>query len=401
VADGNDLKPMEFILFLGSGVSYESGLPRVGEITRSLLNDEWHSHTDELFYPGPQPNSAFRSQNLVLRIQPFLKLLKSYADGYFALKRGTEANYEDLYYLARQLIDDYRGRVENPAILGFVLELKDRIKELCTPIPVTEEEVTFERLADRACDFIQCAVWHMLYSDKTPLGMDIVKELALSQDIKRLDIFTLNHDFLVENLFESNGIHFEDGFGAPDGQVCYFEPSCYDSGGKVRLFKLHGSVNWFLFRSRKNKTAIDQYGKSKQSDFWHLENGNGNLLMNLGGTPIFLSGTYNKIFDYGSGIHAEMHFRFYQSLKESDIMVMSGYGWNDPGVNTRLMEWVYSSDRKLLYLLHKNPEAEIRDKSKSGMWHSYEDLVKDGRLIPIKKWLSELNRQELFQTMGV
>lgn len=392
---------MELMLFLGSGVSYESGLARVGEITRSLLNGEWHSHTDELFYPGPEPNPVFRSQNWVLRIQPFLKILKSYADEYSAMKRGTDANYEDLYYLARQLMDEYQGRVENPAILHFALEIRDKLKDLCTPMPLTKEEVTSELLVRRACDFIQCVIWHMLYWDKPPIGMEIIKELALSEDVERLDIFTLNHDFLVENLFESNRIDFEDGFGPPDGQVCYFEPSCYDSGSKVRLFKLHGSVNWFFFRSRKDKTAIDQYGKSEQNDFWHLEDANGNLLMNLGGTPIFLSGTYNKIFDYGSGIHAEMHFRFYQLLKETDIMVMSGYGWNDPGINTRLMEWIYSSDKKRLYLLHRNPEAEIRDKSKSGMWHSYDDLEKDGRLIPIKKWLSELNRQELFQTMGV
>ena len=231
--------------------------------------------------------------------------------------------------------------------------------------------------------------------------MDIIKEIALSSDIDQLDIFTVNHDFLVENLFESNKIQFVDGFGPAEGQVCFFEPSRYDSGCKIRLFKLHGSINWFLFRSRKNGTTIDQYGRSKQSDFWHLKDSNANLLMNLGGMPIFLSGTYNKIFDYGSGIHAEMHFRFYQLLKECDIMVMSGYGWNDAGVNTRLMEWLYSSDKKRLYLLHKDPEGEIRDKSRSGMWHSYDHFVDDGRLIPIRKWLSEVNQTEVFKTMGV
>lgn len=395
------MKPMELMLFLGSGVSYESGLARVGEITRSLLNDEWYSHTDELFYHGPEPNPVFRSQNWVLRIQPFLKTLKSYADEYSTMKTGTDANYEDLYYLVRQLMDEYQGRVENPAILRFALEIRAKLKDLCTPMPLTGEEVTSERLVRRASEFIQCVVWHMLYSDKPPTGMDIIKELALSQDVERLNIFTLNHDLLVENLFDSNKIQFADGFGPQDGQVCFFEPSCYETGPKVRLFKLHGSINWFQFRSEKDGTTIDRFGRPRHSDFWHLKDSTGNILRNLRGIPVFLSGTYNKMLDYGSGIHAEMHFRFYQLLKETDIMVMSGYGWNDPGINTRLMEWIYSSDKKRLYLLHRNPEAEIRDKSKSGMWHSYEDLEKDGRLIPIEKWLSELNRQELFQTIGV
>lgn len=392
---------MKLMLFLGSGVSYESGLPRVEEMTKSVLNDGWHSHTDELFYPGPEPNPAFRSQNWVPRIQPLLKLLKALTDGCFALKRGGGSNYEDIYYLARQLKDNESGEVENPAVQGFVQEIKGRIQNLCLPIPMTGEEVTCSRLASKACDFIQCVVWHMLYWDKPPIGMDIIKELALSRDVEQLDILTLNHDFLVENLFEFDKIQFEDGFGPPDGEVCFFEASRLDSGCKIRLLKLHGSINWFLFRSEKNGKRIDRYGRFKRGDLWHLKDSTGTMLLNLRGTPIFLSGTYNKIFDYGSGIHAEMHFRFHQSLREIDAMVMSGYGWNDPGINTRLMEWLYSSDKKRLYLLHKNPEGEIRDKSRSGMWHSYDKLLGDARLIPIKNWLSEVNQIELFKTMGV
>ena len=76
---------------------------------------------------------------------------------------------------------------------------------------------------------------------------------------------------------------------------------------------------------------------------------------------------------------------------------MSGYGWNDRGINGRLFEWILSSSDKRLFLLHENPEEKIKNNSKSAMWHRYDDLVNDGRLIPIKKWLSDVTMDELIQ----
>jgi hypothetical protein len=49
-------------------------------------------------------------------------------------------------------------------------------------------------------------------------------------------------------------------------------------------------------------------------------------------------------------------------------------------------------ERKII-LLHENPK-EIK-KSKSAMWYRYEELLKDGRLVTVKKWFSDANIDDI------
>jgi hypothetical protein len=183
------------------------------------------------------------------------------------------------------------------------------------------------------------------------------------------------------------------------GDVRFFEPSTFDSDVKVRLAKLHGSIDWFNIRLRGGSPSTDRYGLVLKPDAWHCKDEQGNHITNLSGKPVFLVGTYNKIMSYGFGIFSEMHYRFHQFLGSHDTIVMSGYGWNDSGINGRLINWLYSSENKRLYLLHREPE-NIRDESKSAMRHRYDELVRCGRLIPVRKWLSEVGLEDLLQELN-
>jgi len=388
---------MKIILILGSGISFPTGLPCAKKITDSILSDEWQSCSDEIFRPGPEPNQHFRADNLAPRLQQFLKLIKEYADAYYSNKHRPEANYEDLYYLAQQIEDEELGEIHNPAILPFVAEIKNKTVALCGREQYGIKDLTFRELGWKACTFIECALMHLLGTTKKPEGMDLIRELALSPEVDVLDIFTLNHDTLVEKFLSLNSIQYADGFGLPDGDVRFLNPSTYDKNIKVRLFKLHGSINWFWFRRHEDNIFIDEYGIPINNDIWHCKNAKGEDLDNLLGGPRLLIGTYNKIPNYGYGIFSEVHLRFQSILAERDLMVMSGYGWNDRGISLRLREWLNSSMDKRLYLLHQNPESEIRDKSKSGMWHWYEPWVKEGRLVPIKQWLCDIKLSELIR----
>jgi hypothetical protein len=95
----------------------------------------------------------------------------------------------------------------------------------------------------------------------------------------------------------------------------------------------------------------------------------------------------------------DMYCRFHQALQRNNIMVMSGYGWNDYGMSKRLIEWLQSSAQRCLYLCHEQP-LEIRNKSKRGMWHRYDEFINDGRLIPIPKWPCHMSTQEIESLIG-
>jgi len=379
---------MKIALFLGSGVSYSSGLPSTKRITDALLHDEWHSSSDSRFYPGPEPDPGLRARNWAPCLQRFLRLIYRQANRYYQRRMRPKANYEDLYYLARQIEEEENKGTDNPAIAPFLRKVR-AATYLCDLFHHNiEEGVTLGELARRSCLFIEWVVFHKLSGQYIPKGLELIKDLAQSERIEKLDIFTLNHDCLIESLLHENRIQFTDGFGPPGADDEYtFDPTFFDTDDvKVRLFKLHGSLNWARIHP-----VTGRYAKVlKKSKLWNLQR-------NLGQRPaLFLVGTYNKIIDYGQGPFAQMYRRFLQLLPEHRIVVVSGYGWSDRAINTWICEWLDLSPYNCLYLLHKKPKGML-EKSRSPMWHRYRDLVNEGRLVPIPKWLSNVTLDELVE----
>ncbi|MHA1337279.1 MAG: SIR2 family protein [Promethearchaeota archaeon] len=385
---------MNVILFLGSGISFSTGLPNVIQITESLLNDKWFDHSDLTFVKGEHPSEYFRSQNLVPRLQSFLKIIKEYIDNFLKKRYNVTSNYEDLFYICKQIHDHETGEIDNPALIPFIEYLYNQIRDLCVPIPTRPElKINLKFLAERSCDFIQNVVWHSLSTNKDPSGMDLIIELAHSKEIEKLIIFTLNHDLLIEKILTKNNLSFIDGFDKNDGDIRYFNPNLYSNDANIYLFKLHGSINWYRFRiyDKNNNVTIDRYGMLTGNDPNHVKDKEGNYIDNIAIHPIFLTGSYNKLFSYNFGIFHILSCLFDDFLSKSNLLIMSGYGWNDKGINGRLFQWLRSSLMNKIILLHRKPEEKIKKGSKSPMWHSYDDLVKDGRLIPVKKWFSEVN----------
>ncbi len=395
---------MKVMLFLGSGISLRSGLPTTDDITNSLLNDKWHDHTDNNFYKGEHPGGEFwQSMNIVPKLQEFLKLLKENYDEYLKTKREIKSNYEDLFYICQQINNEYNGEIENPLIYAFLENLQEKTTEICKPIPNRKEKkINLDFLASRSLDLIQCVVWDKLYFNGDPQGLELILNLIKNKNVENLDIVTLNHDLLVEILLNNNNIEFVDGFGEADGDIRYFDPLRFKSENKINLFKLHGSINWHRFRktTEENGKEItrDSYALALNPDHEHCIDSSGQMLIDLGGKPIFLTGSYNKLTSYNFGIFNHMHHQFDEKLFDHKYIIMSGYGWNDKGINGRLMEWISSSLDKKLILLHKNPES--LKNSKSALRHRYDGLVEEGRLSPIKKWLSETNIEEILKILN-
>lgn len=389
---------MNILFFLGSGVSFKTGLPNTKEITEKILNEDWYRHTDSNFYKGKHPNENFHKLDITPKIQKFLNYLKQYADNYLKPRGIEESNYEDIYYLVNQLHDELSLNTDNPALKSFIDYLIIELDIYNNP-DFTELEIPidFKDFCWKAEDFVNCVIWQCLYTDNQSTGFDLITEIMKSNNIERVDIATLNHDLLVERFLTENKIHFTDGFSEPDGDFCYFAPNSYDNNNKFRFYKLHGSINWYgiRFYDKEKNFTTDFYSKVIQNH-WRLRNGKGELIGNtLEAYPRFLTGTGNKLNAYNFGIIRSVHMKFDQALSDHNIMIMSGYGWNDKGINGRLMEWILSSDDRKLILLHEDPES-IK-KSRSAMWHKYDDLVKWGKLIPVKKWMSDTKLDDIIQ----
>lgn len=384
---------MKIMLFVGSGVSLKSGAPDVQKITSEILGGNWRSHTDSNYYAGKEnAGPDFK----VIRVQKFLAILKGLADSYLMERRGIIATYEDLFYLAYQIENEIDGPIDNPLVKSTVEKVHLQSVDIVKPCSPLEIEYDLARLASDSRDFIECVVWHMLGANKVPKGFEMLEEIVGCQLVDRLDICTLNHDLLVENYLDEKGIAYADGFRDADGEVRWFDPAIYESEeNRVTLQKLHGSINWwYLEHLKRRKYGIVKKGLRPMLCKDH----NGIRVDEIGARPNFLSGSYNKITDYRHGIFVELHNRFFRILKENDTILMSGYGWNDSGINGWLYEWLNSSDENRIVLLHENPE--LLKHSKSSLRWRYQELTVKGQLIPIKKWFSDATFDDVLKSLG-
>jgi len=62
---------------------------------------------------------------------------------------------------------------------------------------------------------------------------------GFTDDQKKLDVFSLNYDSVIETFCEQNNIEYTDGFNL------YWNPDSFNEGRGINLYKLHGSLYWF------------------------------------------------------------------------------------------------------------------------------------------------------------
>lgn len=393
---------MKLILFLGSGVSLQSGLPAVGKLTSSVFRRIYHQDNNGNFSPGRHSDPNLQKSDVTPRIRLLLRLLRKHDErdikivGYSpvdkrssgAIFRGDKTTYEDLFYLCQQMRLWNIGLVDNSLVTPLMEIIERKAGRLLAGRSVKARMSDLGALAEQACYYIESVVAEEL-RPKGPEGFDLILELATASYIEQLNIVTLNHDTLVEQFLTENRVDFIDGFGEPDGDVRWYDESVYDkSHSKVKILKLHGSVNWYSFRVNGRSRPAIFHG----SDVTHSRDGMGTQLTPQFRRPSFLSGI-NKAVAYQRGIYADLHFRFHQLLRERKQMVMSGYGWGDIAINFRLETWLEQNQENNIILLHRAP-AELVERSLI-LASSYDHWIRCEQVIPISKWLSEVSLSDL------
>ena len=383
------------ILFLGSGVSLASGLPSVLDITDQLLEGAYCSDPsgNEFFCAAGEKGD--RTVQTLHREQRLLRMLatidKHYLDTAAPYVSGSSfkrsgsiyrsvTTYEDLFQMCMQIKQNGLGLTEDAMTGAFVDKIEREAGDLLDGDCLEECLISLYHLSSRAAAFIEWLVAQKLETNAIA-GLDLVVELARSPSIERLDIITLNHDTLVEQLLQENDIPFADGFGAADGDLRFFDDQVYDTTTtKVRILKPHGSVNWYRVRGVSYPAVFC----GTRLDDCRLASGERKYIDIQ--TPAFLSGP-GKILTYNRGIFSEIFYRMHQTFRQHNSLVMSGYGWGDTALNFRIVNWLGYTDQNAMMLLHRNSE-ELIDRSMQ-LAEVYRAYVEKGRIKLMDRWLSE------------
>ena len=353
---------------LGSGISCPAGLPSIGEITDYVLSGRgFRKHSSNVWEMIKQASQDRTSCSKdAWRMTTFLKRLKAEADLYYLLDRDRTTNYEDLYHLAGQLNDSVMGRYHNPALKPFLDKIIPDIRVLFDKddednrSEIERDHQGLAYLSDDATNYITDVVWRVLQnkqsSSKSCTHFDCVT--GACQEVEKVDLFTINHDTLLENFLRQNSIEFTDGFGTEDEfHIRHWNPRVFnDVAAKICLIKPHGSLDWFYFRGLNEGRTSHFLGLHPKPGQECLEN-NGRMLRELDGRPVLLIGTVNKMLEYLRGIFLQLHIQFYQRLAQTNLLIISGYGFGDDGINMRISEWMQSSEDHKLLVIDPNPKS--------------------------------------------
>ncbi|NHZ87167.1 MAG: hypothetical protein GWP19_15055 [Planctomycetia bacterium] len=333
-------------LLIGSGVSYYSEIPSITKITDLVLSGknitretDSHYYINKSINPLNQNhNKQYVTNNIVL-----LKELVSAIDEFYShMNYEHECNYEDIYFVNRQICDSYLFEYENPAIIKLIKYLKKKFD-------ISDDEL--KEISIETAQYIECVVWRMINREISVFDQfDIINHLIKNYSL--ISIMSLNHDLAIEKYLTCNNIEYDDGFEVRNRKLPEWR-SFKNNDPNLKLLKLHGSINWFSVQLRdsiKRNTIMRVPNNIYPERLYEVHNS-----IDIGiGRPELLIGTFNKMWGYLSGIFEEQYFAFINSLSSTSIVLVSGYGFGDKGINTKLHNWLNSTHSSKMIIIHPN-----------------------------------------------
>lgn len=374
---------MKVCFLVGSGISRPASLPSVDNLTTQVLApEEFFRCPDEVYRRiatfQPSPMLVQMQTPDMERVAQFLRWLKGLAEVRYAADEGRRVNYEDLAYLAAQIRDDSLNEYENPALGPLICCALHSLPGLCSTGSVGE-------LAGQAVDFIADVVAEMLAQQTSCLNyLDIFQEAVSDPRFEEVNLFSLNHDRVLENSLTSKGVAVVDGFDKQNSLgVRKWNPALFDcwrahaTTPAVRLFKLHGSIDWRRFRPREtqsgetasNPWSEEYVGIRSNPELAGNKDEQGRAHEELD-RALFLAGTFNKMLAYLNHVFLELHCRLHRTLAETTRLVVCGYGFGDKGINNRIVDWIClptGQGKRKMVLIEPRSIEDVRRSSRGAI----------------------------------
>jgi len=372
---------------LGSGFSYDEGIPSVGIINNRLVNTkagDIYLGSDQsacFLKKGEKDPNAWFPDNVRDR-NFFEKFIEFYVNK--VAKGSNSFNYEDFvdyfnlpYVTNGELSDDLKNYLNE---FRHHYTLKDDVFNDNTNLLFRFNNIFTQLVAEllvvpKYNEDIS-SFGHITYNTFVNFLGDCLDQNHV------VNVHTLNHDLFFEFLGRKQSrltSYFTDGY-SEIGSPYYADLSTKINGieksfkvrvprftnvyeGNLRLYKLHGSIDTYSFNigsHLNDPTRIKMpYGAdSVVKEIVKGENGYRYVSGLQGGFPDFLSGTTYKQLFYSDNYYKQLHTSFCANLKSSHILFVIGYGFSDKGIN-KMLEENYLLDGKMLILIDPNPKEDL------------------------------------------
>lgn len=308
-------------------------------------------------------------RDFVPKIQQLFNIIQNFVqDHYLYERRGL--NYEDMYYLINALYEDENGEYVNPIVSRYCDDFRKQYTEIFkTRFPMIGDLRLID-LTREALDYIQDIV--IQYLDNPQASVEHLKflsEVDNDGSISKVNIFTINHDLLIEAFFNGNA-NFSDGFYSDGYGHRIWSPENFNK--KISLLKLHGSINWYKILGK---------------DYYDDRIGIYEFAQRNGERPLMLIGSFNKLLAYSRNINFSLQCLFAKQLNVLDNLIISGYSFNDKGINTRIIDWSLASRNRRIIVIHKNPDELIQN-ARRAIQNNFSFLDKNGKIFFIEEYIT-------------
>ena len=380
----------------GSGISSNDviGIPTTESITNTIFsNTPVFRKNDGTYSFGSSNNEKCGTKEKeVPLVRDCLKFVKHLAEKYY--ENSHNFNYEDIYYTVTQIRDSITPEFKNPALYPTIIVAKEILEQ--------RSDIIYDLgiLFTETANYIHSLVWHKLSREPKNLDkLQLIKEACEDKDYSGLDIYTLNNDCVIEDYCKQNSIVYQDGFtkclGEWNGSYIWSRDKLLTTNSKLRLFKLHGSVNWFNVINRDDSSEL-VIVKPK----WALEHryripGEEPRPPAISSLPLILIGTYNKYYDYTIKPFVDLQWLFYQNLFSYKTLFVSGYSFNDRAINLQLLYWMKGDSNRKLIIAHKKPDNLLLKAMPNIGKRIKQWRESMNRVVIIEKWFQEITWDEL------
>jgi hypothetical protein len=345
-------------IILGAGFSKLAGLPLASELKDRLSSNhidrlfqhssgEWEWKSGELTTQHYQSNGS--------EACGFSYILQELVETY-----GTIEDYEDFFqYIVDLSIDRYLPIIESAKAKFFQKSPKAQSSYL-NPFKKEEQK--------KLIQILSFLIDQMLRSKKT---IDELKDLYQSfidiiNEYEQVDIFTLNHDILLEQLLEANSIKYKTGFSKLNSNIKSGEKmldifNSDFSDVKVAVHKMHSSINCYRFDILEDSGSMlhhtgefiyyqtNDYEDYQNAQRIDTETGKALQTLNYNITPQFITGKKKKDLIESDYMYSNLYERFINNIAKTDTILISGYSFGD----THIDEYLKQTKAKLI--VNQNP----------------------------------------------
>ena len=87
-------------------------------------------------------------------------------------------------------------------------------------------------------------------------------------------------------------------------------------------------------------------------------------------------------------------FEFSRALRETELLIVSGYSFGDKGINRQIAEWVDSADQNIMVVIHSEPE-DLKKGAGPDIFKKWDRWLQSKRLVLVQKWIQHTSWKDI------